>query len=367
MQQQPASKLQTSVRWSITVGAWMLAIVALATSTAWIFGGGSYRVDLLANLGAQLLLLWLVLCILIAIVRRWRALIVVLLACVFQATPLLRFRAAYFPKQTEALNARRADTIRFLHYNDSSLSDKREVYALMDRSGADVLSILSPPVYMQFDVINGPGLEDIYPGKLIRPWKPAPDKINTEVSPGFVVSRWPLTPYDCAFVGPMSDRFIAGIVERPSGRFALIAVHPRSPRTAQRWHEGNAVVLALVALSRKLQAEGLSVVVLTDLNSTPTGWRSREACAEGNLRRAKPLLTLDGTYPDVVPLDIRTGRTTSIPATWPASIAIDDALVSPGIEVRGWETLPPLHSEHRPVIVELAIPATRVIQTPNDQ
>jgi len=312
--------------------------------------------DLLSNLAAQTLLLLLLLALIIATTRRWFAFAAVILACAVQATPLLLHRAAILPVHTST-TSEPADAVRFLHYNDSCMSDKSDIHALMDGSGADVLSILCPPVKMQFEVIYGHGLEDKYPGKLVRQWSSVPNATSTEVSAGFVVSRWPITPYDCSFLGVQSQQFIAGIVERPLGRFALVALHPRSPRTGARWREGNATIESLVVLSRKLQSEGFPVVVLADLNSTPTGWRSLEACSEGALRRAKPLLALGGTYPDVVPLDIRTGRSSGLPGNWPASIAIDDALVSPGIDVLGWETRARLRSEHRPVIVDLRIPA----------
>jgi endonuclease/exonuclease/phosphatase family metal-dependent hydrolase len=180
--------------------------------------------------------------------------------------------------------------------------------------------------------------------------------VSTEISPGFVVSRWKLTPIDCAFLGKMSDRFMAAVVERPEGRFAIVAVHPRSPRSELRWLEGNETVRALIALSRKLQQDRLPVVVLTDLNSSPTGWRSRAACESGLLRRGKPIFYPDGTYPDVVPINIRTGQTTSIGAIWPLSIAIDDALISAEIDVAAWSALDRLKSEHRPVIIDLRIP-----------
>ena len=335
--------------------AWALTIPALLLSSLWMFSAHSFRVDLIANLGAQILILCIAVAIIDAILRRPRALVFALLACAIQLTPLLEHRAAFLPRAPGPVSAPGA--VRFLHYNDSCLSDKVDVYALMERSGADVLSILCPPVQMQFDVIYGHGLEDKYPGKLLREWKPAPDKVSTEISAGFVVSRWPLTRVDCTFVGPMADRFIAGVVERPGGRFAIVAVHPRSPRSVQRWHEGNATVEALVTLCAKLRGDGLAVVVLADLNSTPTGWRSRVACDGGWLRRAKPLLMANGTYPDVVPWNIRTKQSSGVGAVWPASIAIDDALVGPGIEVVGWETLARLQSEHRPVIVDLRIPS----------
>lgn len=361
MPQQSVSMFRKLLRFIAFVIAWSLTIPALILSSLWMFSVHSFRVDLVANLGAQILILCIAVAVIAAILRRPRALVFGLLACAIQLTPLIRNRAAFIPHAPAAAPV--AGTIRFFHYNDSCLSEKENVYAIMDRSNADIISILSPPVKMQFDVIYGPGLENKYPGKVVRPWKAAPDSVSTEISPGFVVSRWKLTPVDCAFVGHMADRFMCAIVERPEGRFAIVAVHPRSPRSELRWLEGNDTVRALITLSAKLQSDGLPVVVLTDLNASPTGWRSRAACEQGNLRRAKPLLYPDGTYPDVVPTNIRTGQTSSIGAIWPLSIAIDDALISPGIDVVAWGAQDRLRSEHRPVIIDLTIPPGRASAT----
>jgi endonuclease/exonuclease/phosphatase family metal-dependent hydrolase len=347
-----------SSRWrAITALAWLIALVALASSTLWMFASWSWRVDLAANLGAQMFLACLALALIIAATRRPLPFGVAILACILHAVPIVGHRAAFFPHTIDDARVRGKDEVRFLHYNDSCISDKKDVYALMDRSGADVLSILCPPVPMQFDVIYSHGLEDKYPGKLVREWKQSLDGFNTDVTAAFLVSRWPVARFDCSFVGPMSSRFIAGIVERPAGRFAVVAVHPRSPRWQERWEEGNDVAIALIAVSLKLESEGLPVVVLSDLNSTPSGWRSRHICAETDLRRAKPLFVCDGTYPDVVPWNLRARSSTNIPARWPLSIAIDDALISPDIEVTGWRVEARLKSEHRPVTVELRIPA----------
>lgn len=361
MPPQPVSKFRMFLRFIAAVIAWSLTIPALCLSGVWIFSANSFRLDLIANLGTQILILCIAVAIITAVLNRRRALVFALLACAIQLTPLVRFRAAFLPRIPESRPA--AGAIRFLHYNDSGLSDKADIYAMMDRSGADIISILSPPVKMQFEVIYGPGLEDKYAGKMLRQWKAAPDSTSTEISPGFVVSRWKLTPVDCSFVGKMSDRFMCAVVERPEGRFAIVAVHPRSPRSELRWLEGNATIHALVALSNKLENDGFPVVVLTDLNASPTGWRSREACQRGGLRRAKPLFHPDGTYPDVVPTNIRTGQTSNIGAIWPLSIAIDDALISPGVEVAAWGGLDRLKSEHRPVIIDLRIPAARTSGT----
>jgi endonuclease/exonuclease/phosphatase family metal-dependent hydrolase len=207
---------------------------------------------------------------------------------------------------------------------------------------------------MQNVVIDGHDLEDQFPGKLVRHWRPEPNGGTTEVTAGFVVSRWPITPLDTHDLGAAGDYLIAGAVQRPEGPFAVIAVHPRSPRTAARWEVGNAVIEAVATLTRRMAEQGLPVVVLSDLNSTPTGYRSRHLYQQAKLRRAKPLFSWTATYPDQITWG--SGPTRSLPLAWPAAIAIDDALITPGIGVSGWTVGPRLASEHLPVIVELTIP-----------
>lgn len=347
-----------------TLAAWALAVPALASSLAWTFSGADWRVDLVAAGGAQLLLACALIALACAALRRRWPLVTALAACALHAVPLTSGRAAWWPAPAAApADPPAPGVVRFLHYNDSSRSDKADVDRLMRASGADVLSILCPPLKMQFEVIYGPGLEDRYPGKLTREWKAASDGLLTEVTAGFLVSRWPVGPVDLSCTGPLADRFIAGVVERPEGAFVVIAVHPRSPRTLRRWIEGNLVVEALARLAAQERAKGLPVVVLTDLNATPTAYRSRFLAAEAGLRRAKPLLDPSGTYPFQVTLDVPTDKTPVIArpdawrARWPVALAIDDALVSPEIGVRGWTCGDPVgRSDHRPVRVDLFIP-----------
>lgn len=347
---------RTIIHTCITLLAWVIAAATLVPAPAWLLSGTWWKADLAANLNAQVLILAIAMGAIVAALRRWRALIVVGVSCVLLAWPLVTHRAAYLPRAV-ALDAPPVQgVVRFLHYNDSSLSDKEDVYALMERSGADVLSILCPPVKMQFDVIYGHGLEDRYAGKILRPWRASPDGYATEITAAFMVSRWPIEPFDVSAAGPYSDRLIAGVVRRPEGALGVIAVHPRSPRTASRWQEGNRVIEATVAAALRMRAAGLPVVVLSDLNSTPSGWRSRALCSGAGLARAKPLLQATGTFPDVVRAGLSVYAPRAFAARWPASIAIDDAVVSDGIRVVGWSTLPRLKSEHLPIFIELQLP-----------
>jgi endonuclease/exonuclease/phosphatase family metal-dependent hydrolase len=346
-------------RW-VTVLAWTLATPLILPACAWVFSEFAWSIDLVANLGAQFLLLSLTLTILIACLRRRGPLLLAIAACLLHLPPLFMHRAAYLPRSaTEPSDSRSADVVRILHYNDSTHSDTETIRRLMASSGADVMHILCPPVKTQNIVIYGDGLRDEFPGRLLRQWRQRENSPETKITAAFVVSHWPITPVvmDTARE-PMSDRLLAGIVERPGGRFAVIAMHPISPRTAVRWEEGNAVVNAAIHQARSFRAQGLPLVLLGDLNSTPTGHRSRLLCAEAGLSRAKPLFTLVGTYPDRVQPNLQSQKKTPVPGVWPMRLAIDDAVVSPDIRVVGWSVLPEPTSEHSPVIIEISVPSS---------
>lgn len=343
------------------MSAYLAACGCLLLGMSWMFASWFYTADIIANLGTQVLLLSLAVGVVLLACRQWRALVILAVAVCVQLWPLVSNRAAYWPREVCAAAPSDPDVVRFLHYNDSCLSDKRLVYDLMERSGADVLSILCPPVSMQADVNYGRGLEDRYAGKLTRQWGPSQDQYQTSITACVLVSRWPIERFDTSMAGPLGEQFIAGIVRRPEGPFAVVCIHPRSPRTPERWREGNLLVEAAIGVVNAIRATGVPVVVLTDLNSTPTGLRSRWLCDEADLRRAKPLFDPTGTFPRVVPLNIRSNEKSTITATWPMALAIDDALVSPEIGVVGWTVGSHLASEHRPVRMDLRIPRTAAL------
>lgn len=340
----------------ITTGAcWAVAAAALLGSLLWTISSWAWQIDLLANLGAQILLLTLIALGIVLVLRRWRAAGVLAFACALHLWPLMTARAAWWPRSTPAAQTT-PNLVRVLHYNDSSCSDKAEVYALMDRSGADVLHILCPPIPQQNEVIDGPGLEKEYPGKVVRHFQTVEHGAATQITAAFIVSRWPIRPVDISAAGPMAAHLMVGIVERPEGEFAIIGVHPRSPRNASRWHDGNSVVDVTARVTNALRECGWPVLVMTDLNSTPSGARSRTLWSEAALRRSKPLLLMRGTFPDTVQSGLRKDSARLTPGWWPLSIAIDDVMITPGIGVESWRVLPFLRGEHTPILVELSVP-----------
>ena len=359
--------------------SWAVAAVLVVASVAWVFSSRSYIADLAANLSAQFLALTLVCGAVWAAARRWGLLAVAAMACASHVAVLSMGRAAYWPREpsasrpmgSSATTADASGVVRFFHYNANSKGNGQDIEQVMTAEGPDVISIVGPPVLEQSRVIYGHHLADRYAGKLTREWQAGLDGVATDVTPCFVVSRWPIRKWETSQLGPEGRYVVAGVVDRPgvggkSGAFGLIAVHPRSPRTEYRWSRGNVVVEAVVKTALAMRAQGLAVIVLTDLNSTPTGYRSRRLYWGADLRRAKPLLDATGTYFRSIPMGRDANSPRLMRAYWPANVAIDDAVVSPEVEVVGWKAQEMLASEHRPILVDLRVPFAASNANPPD-
>lgn len=351
-----ASGRRTRLGRVFDVVSWLIAAVLVGASACWLVSGWGWAIDLVANLTAQWLLVGGAAAALWVFTRRWRHAAIGLAACAVGAAGLGAGRAAYWPREIGSRPRATPGLVRVMHYNASAYGSGPEIEESMRLSGADVISIVCPPNRFQEAVVYGKRLEDEYAGKLVRKWKPEVYGDYTEVTSGFVVSKWRLRAVDTGWMGEAANYVIAGIVERPAesgGEFAVVAFHPRSPRTAGRWATGNVTTEAVAGLVTRLRAEGREVAVLADLNSTPTGHRSRLMNSAAGLKRAKPLFSPVGTYP--LPISLRERIGPNVRITWPAGIAIDDALISPGIDVVGWSIGPRMSSGHVPVLVELVI------------
>lgn len=341
----------------MSVLGWTIAAPQTIPACAWLVSDESYTLDLVANLGAQFLLVAVASLVGVAILRHRRAAAALLLCCALHLIPLLTGRAAFWPREVGAADATRSpEVVRILHYNDSTQTPPEPIARLVDRANADVVHLLCPSVAVQMAVRDRAGLLSRYAGVIRREWKPFEGSGDTKVTAAAIASRWPIRAVDLA-AEPMGEFVLAGVVERPGGPFAVIAAHPRSPRTEARWIEGNAVVAAIARGADGFRRQGLPVVVLADLNATPTGSRSRQLYIQAGLRRCKPVLKFDGTHPNQVTRTLSvTDKRVLFDARWPARIAIDDAISSPDIGVRGWSVWPALGSEHSPILIELSVP-----------
>lgn len=324
----------------------LCALVLLAWSVAWTLGGVSWWADVAANFAAQGALASFAACAWWALRRRRGAALLALLAAAIHLWIVGTGREAWTPRPVDAGAPPAEGRVRLLHFNCSSRPVPADVYALIDACRADVVSVTEPNVHVQFEVIYGDKLEAEFPHRIKRHFRDLP---TGQRGAGFVLSRFPLTlfPVEPDAQGEHVEEIIAAVVEAPS-RFGLIAVHPRSPRTRARWSDGHELTRAAAGVARRMRGQGLPVVLLADLNSTPSGWRSRELYFEAGLRRAKPVFEVRGTYPTHLSV---AGR--GFDARWPLSIAIDDAFLGGPVALHGWGVLDPVGSDHWPVLVDI--------------
>lgn len=207
------------------------------------------------------------------------------------------------------------------------------VLHLLRESGADVVALTEASGDVLDRLRLDPEMLLRYPHRDVPPWR----LTNTRL----ILSVWPIEPLLIRPDLPKDDprrglRLVRVLHE--DGPFVVLVLHPRSPRTPARWREGNALIEVAIETVREL-APGEPLVVLADLNATPTGARSRRLSAGLGVARCKPLFVFDGTYPAGAPAPLRA--------------AIDDAWVSGQWRVGSWRTVPMPGSDHRAVEVDL--------------
>jgi endonuclease/exonuclease/phosphatase (EEP) superfamily protein YafD len=325
---------------------WALNAGLLLASGAWLVSDRGWRVDLLANLTAQIGVLWLLTAMVWAAMRWWRHLLALLVAAPLLLLALLPGRAGSDPASGPAS----VRVLTFNTFNDDTTA--AGAATIIDGANADVFTIIEPSVAVAHLLNESETFRARYP--YMAPGRTHPSRPT-------IVSRWPIEPLRLRN-GPVEEGRpspgispTGAIILRPEGAFVLIAVHPPSPRSAEAWENGNEAIRRLAPMVNDLaQAHGLPIVVGGDFNSTPTGWRSRYLRRQTGLRRAKPWLRPVGTWPSGL--------------RWPARLAIDDVFVSDGVGVVSWEALPGASGgDHSPVMIELRIPFVDPATKPDDQ
>lgn len=208
--------------------------------------------------------------------------------------------------------------------------DPGGVLASLGRADADIV-VLVEPVWAVYADLTKRGAVPAYPH---RAWRARDD--GALASPIVVLSRWGLTTLE----GVDERLGLALRVERPEGSggpLSLLAVHPASPRDADRWAHGNGVIRSLCAAFGQTGHTG-PVLVAGDLNGGPGSVRDATLGRKLGVRRAQPLLALGASYPS---------------KSWPLGVSIDDVWHSGGTRVRGWSLVEIPGSDHLGVEVEL--------------
>jgi endonuclease/exonuclease/phosphatase (EEP) superfamily protein YafD len=155
-----------------------------------------------------------------------------------------------------------------------------------------------------------------------------------------LLSRWPLSDVVTEAPGGRLTRpVIFATITKDGAPLRLAAMHatwPMRPRDARQR------AFDLAALAAEAARRGpLPFVGIGDLNTSPFSPYYEQLLRAGGLRSAATGHGWEPTWPSLF---------------LPFGIQIDHALVSPEIEVRGFNRGPPNGSDHMPIIVEVTIP-----------
>lgn len=298
-----------------------VCIAAVMGAAAPAVAGAGWLPDLLANLSAQLAALTAAATLLAAWRRRRAAVAVLALCCGAHLVSHLRPERA--PR-----GAGPARVQILVHNTGATNLDVGRVLRSVRESGADVVVLIESSGEVVRAIRREGGLSGVYPHVVAA--SPTPHLTAWRL----ILSRWPLED--------RSDGESARcIVRSEHGDFALLALHPASPRTPERWAAGNELVEREAGAAAAFARGGLPVVVAGDLNATPTGWRNRVLCEGAGLRRGKPAWRPAGTFPAGAPRALR--------------LALDDVWVSDGLAVAAWRVGGAHGSDHASVLAALTL------------
>jgi endonuclease/exonuclease/phosphatase (EEP) superfamily protein YafD len=257
-------------------------------------------------------------CLILAVVR-WRKL--ALVAFALAATNLLLIVPLYFGP------APRADVgrpLRAMSFN---------VYYLNRDHGATLELILTelPDFVLLLEVTP----EWAKALEFLKPDYPYQHVITREDSGGMAFySRHKITHLR---VVPLPS-IIVGL-ETPAGPVTIVGAHPPSPRSAQQFERRNFQLAKVGQMARDVAG---AVVMLGDLNTTSWSPYFRDLLEGSGLRDSR--------------------RGFGVEPSWPwfgwslLRIPIDHCLVSPEVSVLDRQIGPAVGSDHRPLIVEFAVP-----------
>lgn len=308
-----------------------LAVVALALSP--YLSHLSWGVDLVANFTAQAIFITAGLVAWAVLFRRWKLLIIAVLAGGLQVYAIAGPRAAWVAPADGDVT--RSNSIRVLHYNVNPFNKRAEDAArLIESCDADLICIIEPPRDLIADIIQKQRFAKTHPYMTGRSPK---DYANWQ----FVLSKWPTRE-----VPLENDRFgepplVALVVEHPVRPFGFVLIHPASPRNPRRWSVGNDFVKTAIGVIDRMRADGLDLIMTADLNGSATSYRGRLLARETDLRRTKPLWRPEGTFPAGM--------------AWPAAILLDDVWVTDGFKAASWETVYGAGSDHRAVLADVVL------------
>ena len=200
-------------------------------------------------------------------------------------------------------------------------------------SGADVL------VFQEVSPAWGAVLQrltDVYPHHLIRARK--------DSKGAALLSRLPLKKTTFEIMpGQQTVGAVTAEVQTTAGPVRVFGIHSHKPTRADHAASQFRYFEWLAKRSSEERANGVPVIIMGDFNSTPWSVAFRQFVARSQL--------------------FDTSRGVILGATWnpllPHRLMIDHAFISPGLQLVGRRVGPSVGSDHRPLIVDVAMSTPR--------
>lgn len=218
--------------------------------------------------------------------------------------------------------------------------DPRVFVALLTREQPDIV-VMEETRPLFADAVRGSGL---YPFESEGTLAAADDKK--------VFSRYPMREQTQLgdLPGLVTERHgMRMVIDSPAGPITLYAVHPDTPRSLEGWYQRNAYLERLAAAIRAEPAEA-HVVIAGDWNLPAHSTFFRRFFTQTGYRFARPGVWLPTTR-----------FATALRRYGYFGSTIDHVAVSPNLGVTAWERGDDIHSNHLPVIVDLALPAVDAV------
>ncbi len=203
--------------------------------------------------------------------------------------------------------------------------DRVTLARLIERTGADVVVLLE---------VDRGWLDDLAPALTGYP-----ARVEAPRTDNFGVAIYARTPFTRSRIVDVGHEVPVAVVELApaAGGLTVIGAHPVPPVSSTALALQRTQLDAIAALAAAATGPCL---LIGDLNATPWSAAFQRVVARSGLRDSRRGFGVQATFPS------RLG--------W-FGIPIDHALVSPDLAVVDRRVGPPIGSDHRPIVIELAI------------
>ncbi len=312
----------------LAAGALLGGPAALATLFASSARLG-WTLDLFSHWRPQYTILLIVSTALLLAARRWK---LALLPAAFAALNLASVLPVYWGGGDHNVHGQ---TYRLVSANvEASNTRADHVLAMLKRERPDIAILLEFTPRWLDDLHD---LDALYPNRVLLPQK---DNFGIAVYSRLPLVDWqPLEETDPDLWGVLAH------VQADGRTFTLIAVHTAPPMDGEATQLRDRQLRQLAPLAHGLPGP---VVLAGDMNTSPWSPHFADLIEDSGLRDSRRGFGIEPTWPNL---------------PWPLRTPIDHCLVTPGVRIIDRRVGPATGSDHRPIVVDFALPGDRTVHS----